>query len=349
MTDMLDAPLIDDPFADLVGVSFLDDPHDIDQDLLELAESGPIEVPPCWTSPTAKRILPVAASREQWHATRLTGMGGSEVAALLGLSPWESRFSLWHRKTGLASPQPENDEMEWGTLHEPTIAAKFASLHPELRMRRTGTWRNHERPWQIANPDRLLTGPNGREILEIKTARDADGWGTPGTDEIPVYYRAQVLWYLDCFGWSTARIVVLIAGSDYREYVVHYDPAEAAILREAAAEFWASVQNGVRPDLDHHDATYQVVRELHPDIDDISHELPRELADQYRQALADHKATEAAKQLASAAVLDEMGTARRAVCAGEQLAIRIPGRGTNPPYLKATPPKKTAGQKVTAA
>src|SRR5205823_13949319 len=61
----------------------------------------------------------------EWHAARARGLGGSEIAAVLGLSPWESKFSLWHRKMGLASPVVETDEMYWGKLHEPTILAEW--------------------------------------------------------------------------------------------------------------------------------------------------------------------------------------------------------------------------------
>ncbi|MDQ3578214.1 MAG: YqaJ viral recombinase family protein, partial [Actinomycetota bacterium] len=55
-----------------------------------------------------------APGSPEWHAARAQGLGGSEIAAVLGLSPWESRFSLWHRKTGTASPVVENDIMYWG-------------------------------------------------------------------------------------------------------------------------------------------------------------------------------------------------------------------------------------------
>jgi putative phage-type endonuclease len=93
-----------------------------------------------------------------WHAVRATGIGGSEIAAVLGLSPYESRFSLWHRKQQLAAPTMENDQMRWGTLLEDVIAHRFALEHPELRVRRTGTWRSKAHPYQIANPDRLVKG-----------------------------------------------------------------------------------------------------------------------------------------------------------------------------------------------
>ncbi|MEV5537432.1 lambda-exonuclease family protein [Saccharopolyspora shandongensis] len=284
----------------------------------------------------------------QWHAARDGGIGGSEIAAVLGLSPWESRFSLWHKKNGLAATGSDNEAMRWGRRLENLIADWFAEQHPEFRVRRTGTWRNRLRPFQIGNPDRLLYGLTKRAVLGIKTARDSLGWGRPGTDEIPVYYRAQVLWYLDTLGFTEAYIAVLIGGSDYREYHVPYDAGEAATLRKAAAQFITSLESGTPPDIDTHAATYQVIRELHPDIDDVDVEIAGELAERYRAALADHKAAEALKRQAAAEVLDALGRARRAVCAGEPIAIRVPGRGDAPPSLRPSPVRPPM-QKVSAA
>lgn len=293
-------------------------------------------------------MLPASAPAERWHAERLDGLGGSEIAAVLGLSPWESKFSLWHRKAGLASPQADSDRMAWGRYQEDSIARWYADQHPEWTIRRTGMWRHTTRVWQFANLDRLAIQGRQLKVVEIKIAGSADGWGDPGTDEIPVYYRAQVLWYMDCLGVDEAVVVVSIAGQPPREYVVRYDIDEALFLRQEAQAFLASVELGQRPDLDAHSATYAVLRELHPDIDDVDIELDVTIAAPYLAALENYATAEAAKARATSAVLDAMGATRRAFWAGRQVAMRIPGRNGSPPYLKATP-VKTAGQKVSTA
>ncbi len=277
----------------------------------------------------------------EWHNIRARGLGGSEIAAVLGLSPYESRFSLWHRKQGLADPQPENDAMRAGRYLEPAVAQMFADAHPEYQLDITGTWRNRARPWQIANPDRLIITETGRELLEIKTARTADGWGTEGTDEIPVYYRAQVLWYLDVLGLDRAHVAVLISGQDYAEYVIEHSPDEVEILREHGAEFVRTVAEGERPSIDEHGETYRVIRELHPDIEDTSVELPRSVAWQYRAALDAYRTAEAEKRRAAAAVADAMGTARRAYCDGQPIAIRKAGRNGATPHVAPAPAART--------
>jgi putative phage-type endonuclease len=291
----------------------------------------------------------------EWHAARQQGIGGSEIAAVLGLSPWESRFSLWHRKRGLLAAVEVNDSMYWGTRLEPVIRDEFERRHAVsdgIRVEQAGTWRHEDRPWQVANPDGFILGlivedgETPHSLLEIKTARDGDRWGEPGTDEIPVYYRTQCLWYLDVFGLQTCHVAVLIAGSDYREYRVEYAADEAAFMRDKARDFLDELDTNQRPDIDSHSATYQVVRELHPDIEDVKFDVPGEIATPYLDALTAYKAAEAEKKRAAAVLADAMGNARRAMFDGDQIAMRAAG---NPPSLRATPARKTSGQKVVAA
>ncbi|MCP3799769.1 YqaJ viral recombinase family protein [Allokutzneria sp. A3M-2-11 16] len=299
-------------------------------------------------STAAVRLGTWAPGSAEWFSARASGLGGSEIAAVLGLSPWESRFSLWHKKKGLAAPEPDNDAMRRGRLFEAVVAEWFAAEHPEYRVRRTGTWASRHRPWQVATPDRLLSAVAGRALLEIKTATDTDKWGEPGTDEIPVHYRAQVMWQLDTLGLRRAHVAVLTSGLNFREYVVDWNLAEVEVLRTAGREFLDTIERDERPDIDEHGATYRVVRELHPDIDDVEVEIEPALAERYRRTVAEHKSAEAAKQQATAEVLDALGSGRRAVVAGESIAIRVPGRGDAPPSLRPSPIRSTP-QKVSAA
>ncbi|MBV9652646.1 MAG: YqaJ viral recombinase family protein [Pseudonocardiales bacterium] len=277
------------------------------------------------------------AGSPEWYAARQGALGASEIAAVLGLSPWQSRFSLWHLKQGNIPPEPPRPELEWGKDQEALIARRFAREHAEdgWKVQRIALYRNLVRKYQVAQPDRaLFLGGGLMAALECKTDRYADDWGTPGTDEMPVYYRCQGLWQMDCFGWSRCYFAVLITGVDYCEYVLEYDRDEALELREAAEEFMASIEAGTPPNLDDHAATYRAVRQLHPLIDNASVEIPPELARQYRAALDAVDAAEAAKHAAAARILDAMGRARRATCDKQNVAIRVPSKGDAPPHLR---------------
>lgn len=273
----------------------------------------------------------------EWHAARAGGIGASEISAVVGLSPWESHFGLWHRKAGNVGPVEMNEEMRWGHYLEPAIAQRFADEHPGIKVRRTGTWRSRVRPWQLANPDRL--GFPGRIPVEIKWAPYSDGWGPSGSDEVPVYYRCQVMQQLDVMGAEYGWLAALV-GTEYREYPIQFDAEDAGLLRKAGAEFMASLEAGMAPAIDATGHTYRVLKELHPDIEDRDVEITPELAREYRLALAGAKDASKAEQLVKNRMLDAMGTARRAVCDGERVALRKAGaRGSI--ALVETKPKTT--------
>jgi putative phage-type endonuclease len=288
---------------------------------------------------TAEYVGTFQPGSDDWHKARAQGLGGSEIAAVVGLSPWESRFSLWMRKAGATSPQPESPEMEWGTRLEDAVAAKFAEGHPEWAHWSHGTWRHVERPWQIANPDRLIWSREYQDedadrtvvrVLECKTALYAYEWGPAGSDEIPVYYRAQVLWYLDTFGLDVAHVAVLIGGHDYREYVIPASPEDQAFLREAGREFLASVDADLPPDIDAHSATYQALRELHPEIEPRTVDLSPVTALAWVGARAALKAAEGVEQLARSRLAAEMGMAQHARYGPHRLASRQTKNGGTP-------------------
>lgn len=300
--------------------------------------------------PAAVLVGRFTVASPEWHEARAHGIGGSEIAAVLGLSRWESRFSLWHRKAGTVPPQEENPEMEAGKRLEPAILQKFLDDHPEFSAMIGGTYCHAERPWQIANPDLLLAPKCGCDLiceceeaaatalLEAKFALYDDDWGEPGTDEIPPYYLAQTRWYLDVFGLDTCYVEVFIGSSaEFRTYVVRADADDQAFLRDAAREFLDSLPGGpaeARPDIDAHSATYQAVRVLHPDIEPVDVELEPEVAIEFctsREALAD---AEARARKAKSRVADAVGNGRRALYLGSAIATRQ-AKGNGVPYLVA--------------
>ncbi|MEN0072379.1 MAG: YqaJ viral recombinase family protein, partial [Propionicimonas sp.] len=241
-------------------------------------------------------------------------------------------FSLWHRKRGLVGPVQESAEMEWGKRLEHAVADKFFENHPEMYRLAGGTWTRSDRPWQVANPDARAEVPmwdeeqqdgyDERIVVEIKTAMYDTGWGQQGTDQIPVYYLCQVRWYLSVLGLRRAYVAVLIGGSDYREYIVERSESDEEILLTAGEAFIASISTGTRPDIDTHSETYQVIRELHPEIDGSDCELDPGIAEAYLLAEATSRLAEADLTGAKSRVLDAMGNAKYALHADRKIAFR---------------------------
>ena len=62
---------------------------------------------------------------KEWHEERRTYIGASEVATVLGLSPYQTPVELWAVKTGRAEPTPDNDAMRAGRLLEPMVIDKI--------------------------------------------------------------------------------------------------------------------------------------------------------------------------------------------------------------------------------
>ncbi|MET8334425.1 YqaJ viral recombinase family protein [Streptosporangium canum] len=281
----------------------------------------------------------------EWRAARATRLSGSRMAAVLGLSPWESPYSTWCEMAGLVQPDEQTKEQSRGHYLEPAIAAWFADQHPEFVVAEAGTYVHRDRPQHLANPDRLVRQnpiPNAvgwfdvecSALLEIKTDADGSAWGEPGTDQIPVYYRTQVQWYLDVLGLKRAYIAVLTGRLQFAEYIVDYDPADAAHLRKVADEFLDSLLWREMPDLDAHTATYETVRKLHPDIDGDDIDIAPDLAAEFIAATADAKTAEARATKARTALAAAMGTAKRARCGTYTIATRQ-AKGGGTPYLVA--------------
>lgn len=275
----------------------------------------------------------------EWDALRAEALGGSEIASVVGLSPWVSRFALWHRKAGMIGKQDINSSMGWGTRMEPVIVEKWCEDNPEAKPLPGGTFRSDEHSWKIANPDHLVEGA----LLEVKTADKYDGWkwGKSGTTEIPPYYACQIQWYMDVLGLPLAHMAVLIGGNDYRTYKIPYSPEDAAWLHREGEAFWESIKSGEAPAIDGSDSTYEAVRELHPEIDGTDADLDPNLWAEYRSR--ETQAADAAERFTAVKgeVMTALGSARRGLVLDNPV-IRREARGQGRPYLKTIPQKKEA-------
>ena len=265
----------------------------------------------------------------EWKRT----MSASKVAAVVGLSPFTSRFALWHEMAGTIDRGPQTDVMSRGHFLEPAVADWFAAQHPDWKIIPTGTWTHVEIDWATASPDRLALVPReGARLLEIKTSTHGDEWGPSGSDQIPPGYRAQVVWSMLVTGATTAHVAALLSFLEFREYVIEFDWDEAAFLLNQAAAFMDSLDAGDAPPLDGTDSTYQAVRELHPDIDDDTVELDSVDVESLLVFKAEAEAAAEAFQFCKTRILDAMGSARKGVCLGHAIATRSAKNGGTP-YL----------------
>jgi putative phage-type endonuclease len=268
-----------------------------------------------------------ANGSQEWHDLRNEpgAVGGSDIAAITGLSAWESAITKWAKKTGqIPDEVTPNMSMKLGTKLEAPILDLFADEHPELEIYETGTWANKENPWARSNPDGLYKTADGEwGIVEVKFSRDY--WSG-----VPQAYRAQVLWYMRVFGIKRAKLVAL-AGSSYMEFDIEWDEFEAETLWDSAVRFRQACLDMKMPYWDGSNSTLETVRALSPGISDSEVDLD-DLGMHYINSVTDFEKANAKMTELKARVIQAMDGAKRGLIYGEHL-LSLRSRAGGAPYL----------------
>lgn len=266
-----------------------------------------------------------------WHELRRQGISASEIAAVLGISPYQSPFGLyWSKVHGW--PTEETPEMIAGRYAEPVIADWFAAEcdpHENMVLSYAGLYASGTRRWQLATPDRLIYLGDIREgdqrlaaLLECKyLVHGWDGWGEPGTDDIPVHYRAQALQQADVMEVDEVTVAAW-HGAEFRTYTVRRDEKDLRVMRAAGRDFMDRLAAGDPPPIDGHTATIAALKQLHPSIEDVDVEVSVEFAEGYRRARQLAARVEAVKDRYEARARHLLGSARRLKCNGHLVCSR---------------------------
>lgn len=173
---------------------------------------------------------------------RKKGIGGSDIAAIIGVSKFKTALDVYLSKT-TDQPEQKGEHLYWGHALENPIIDRFIRDTGANVIRQPEMRRHPDYEWAIANADALITNSDTIEaILEIKTssAFKSREWGADDTDEVPIEYIAQVQWYMEIFNVDCAHIAVLIGGRDYRQYTIERDRELAADLLARGKEFWGN-------------------------------------------------------------------------------------------------------------
>jgi putative phage-type endonuclease len=293
-------------------------------------------------------VLIPAATEQEWLDARRRGVTASEIAVIMGLSPWDSPYALYHRKTGDLPGPEDNLAMALGRHLESFVAELFAQRFPDFSVHGDGRalHAHEDRPWQLATPDRIVAEGGGWQqdgpglfsnqfpkavaVLECKTSASYDGWGDDGSDEIPVHYRCQLLWQMDVLGVTSGFVACLFLHSrQLRVYELGHGPGSCSpddgsrepcaacedlfVMRSEAVRFLARLEHREPPEIDWRPATSDALKHIHPMLDpDVTMTIPARLARWYRAALRDLKDAERRKVLHENRIRDILGTGRYA-------------------------------------
>lgn len=188
--------------------------------------------------------LPETVKPAEWHNRRRCGIGGSDAAAACGLSKWKTPFRLWQEKLGqvesLSTPA-----MEWGTRLEPIVRQAYCDSTGYEVLTPENIVTCSVFPFMLANLDGIVLS---ERLCEFKTARTAEGWGEPGSGEIPVEYQFQCQHYMSVMEYQYCDVAVLIGGSDFRIYTLESDAEFQSLMIEQEERFWRLVQTETPPE-----------------------------------------------------------------------------------------------------
>ena len=188
---------------------------------------------------------------DAWLKARTRGIGGSDIGAICGVSPFTSARQIYLNKTGqfTESMKPgaaAQERMHFGHLLEPIVADEFAARElvedkAHLKLVNIGATLQHkDYPWAIANVDRLIVDTDGRPwgILECKTTSEYmnEEWES---GEILQSYVYQLNWYLWILGLERGYFACLVGGNKFYIYPVYRnDELINEVMLPAAKKFW---------------------------------------------------------------------------------------------------------------
>lgn len=229
-----------------------------------------------------KRILDKRNMTDQdWQEYRQQqkGIGGSDVATILGLNPYKSAFTLWLEKTGEIEPaKVENEYVEWGNILEPVIRDKFRQETGFKVFQNNFVLQHDNYDFMIANIDGELIDPafNGeRGLLEIKTA--SERMKAEWIEGPPHHYMLQIQHYLAVLDYNYAYVAVLIGGNHFKYFRIERDDYVIDKIISAEMEFMKMVEEKIAPEISGHPSDSDWLSNAFPDAIDEEIELRSDL------------------------------------------------------------------------
>ncbi len=199
-------------------------------------------------------------NKEEWLKIRQFSIGGSEVAAILGLDHYKSSIELFYEKLGLTERKEENILMFMGTYLEEKIAnlwqyveldegevdekRMIENFYNKKKIRKCKNLNfilySDEYPFLSANIDRIILKKGNPGVLEIKTI---SGFASQQWEaEIPPSYYIQLQHYLLVTGWKWGEIFLLKDGRKLKLYTFERNEKVINQIVSKTSEFWAKLK-----------------------------------------------------------------------------------------------------------
>ena len=195
-------------------------------------------------------------SNEEWLSYRRRGIGGSDVASILGISPWRTARDLYYDKLNVTKADVEENwvALEMGHLLEDLVARIFAKKTGLRVFQRKIMFQHPHYPWMLADLDYLVELPDGSyAILEIKTTNyhAKENWWYNGEEIVPEYYESQGRHYMAVMNLNRVYFCCLYGNNEDEVIIRHIDRDRAyeSEMIELESCFWNEyVEKRIPPD-----------------------------------------------------------------------------------------------------
>lgn len=205
-------------------------------------------------------IVCSSADRDNWLKLRLTGIGASEISAVMGVNRYEAALMVYARKLGSIG-LAEDDAGEpayWGSRLERIVAEEF-SLRTGLQHEWQGDLlRSTIYPWALCTLDGLVSAEAVPLECKTTTVYLEEDWA----DGTPHHYVLQCQQQMLVTGTTRCYVGCLIGGQRFVWDVVERDEILISQIIVAGNEFWRRVQAQDPPAPDGSDSSEQALRAL---------------------------------------------------------------------------------------
>ena len=197
-------------------------------------------------------------NNQDFTTNRSKYLGGSDIGAILGFSKYRTALDVWLEKTGRETNEVDNLPVRFGSFAEEFVAREYASQTQYLLVHHPKGIAHPIYPFMVGHIDRFVFHTSFDSTMDSESLFNSDGscaathllecktaspfnqfdWGDLGTDEVPMSYLVQCLWYLAITNLERCDVAVLFGNSDFRIYEVYRDKELEELIINKAASFW---------------------------------------------------------------------------------------------------------------
>lgn len=187
---------------------------------------------------------------EEQKLQRQKGIGGSDIAAILGVSPYKTPVDVYLDKINPIENENNiniHSPLYWGNQHEKPILKAY-EIETGNEVSTIKTVYDKENNFLFANVDGVTK--HHKVIVEAKTSALKKEWGEEGTNQIPKHYLCQVAHYASILDADYVDIPVLFFGNNFCLYRYERNLELETIIKKRAIEFWQNnVMQHIAPEI----------------------------------------------------------------------------------------------------